>query len=293
MSLVTVVIPVKDRRERMLACLDALAAQDHPDVEVLVLDNGSTDGTPEACAARGVRVERVPGTLGRVRNEGVRLARGDVIAFTDSDCRPEPGWLSAALRVLESDPGLGVVCGVTVPDAPLERPWPKTMVVRAMSWRFETCNAVYRAEALRAGDFDEVVGDGWEDTAAGYAVLERGWRAAFAPAALVRHDVTYPGFWHHVRREQRQANAARVIRRHPAARRALFLRVFASDRNAAFLAVAVAAATVRRPWFYALLAAPLFARRAHPLRVAQVALIEGAIHVAVLRGALRERVVLL
>src|SRR5919197_4377844 len=44
---VTVAIPVKDRRERMLRCLDAVLAQDHPSYEVLVLDNGSTDGTAE------------------------------------------------------------------------------------------------------------------------------------------------------------------------------------------------------------------------------------------------------
>ena len=59
------VVAVKDRRERMLRCLDALLAQDHPSYEILVADNGSSDGTPQACLQRAaqatvpVRVERV------------------------------------------------------------------------------------------------------------------------------------------------------------------------------------------------------------------------------------------
>ncbi|MDX6667220.1 MAG: hypothetical protein QOK04_600, partial [Solirubrobacteraceae bacterium] len=46
---VTVAVPTKDRRERMLRCLDAVLAQDYPNYDVLVLDNRSSDGTREAC----------------------------------------------------------------------------------------------------------------------------------------------------------------------------------------------------------------------------------------------------
>src|SRR4051812_7054651 len=97
---VTVVVPVKDRRDSMLCCLDALLAQDHSSYEILVLDNDSTDGTAEACRARGatanvpLRVEVVRGRLGHVRNRGGALGGGRIIAFTDSDCVPAPDWLS-------------------------------------------------------------------------------------------------------------------------------------------------------------------------------------------------------
>ena len=58
----------------------------------------------------------------------------------------------------------------------------------------------------------------------------------------MHHDVTYPGFWWHLRREQRQSNAARVVRRYPEIRRRLlFGRVFFSARSAAFLCFAAAA----------------------------------------------------
>jgi glycosyltransferase involved in cell wall biosynthesis len=123
MGHITVVVPVKDRRERMLRCLDAIAAQDHPSFEVVAIDNGSTDGTLDALrerAARGdveLRVARAEGLIGRVRNEGARLARGEIVAFTDSDCRPAPGWLRAATAPF-ADPGVGVVTGPNLPADP-------------------------------------------------------------------------------------------------------------------------------------------------------------------------------
>src|SRR5687767_2499 len=130
---ITVAVPVKDRRDRMLRCLDALLAQDHPSYEVLVVDNGSSDGTPEACRQRGaaarppVRVETIEGTLGHVRNRSAEMARGRLIAFTDSDCLPAPGWLSAAAAALDADDGLGFVCGMTLPEHPHRRPWAHTV----------------------------------------------------------------------------------------------------------------------------------------------------------------------
>ena len=296
----TVAVPVLDRRERMLLCLEALIALDHPSFEILVLDNGSRDGTAEACAERAasapvpVRVQRVDGTLGFVRNRGAELARGRYVAFTDSDCRPDPRWLREAIDVLEADPGLGFVCGRTLPAEVARRPWAWTVRVASFSWRFESCNVVFRTDALRdSAGFDEVVGDGWEDTAAGFELLTRGWRTQFVPSALVRHDVTYPGFWFHVRREQRQRNAARAIRRYPEIRRRLlFLRVFLHARGAAsFLAWAGMAVGVRhRPArLLALPYVPFVLRRVLPWRMAQIVIFDLALHVALLRGAIRHR----
>ena len=294
---VTVAVPVKDRRERMLECLAAILAQDHPSFEVIVLDNVSSDGTAEACrelAARApvsVRVEVVPGTLGAVRNRARDLARGRVIAYTDSDCSPAPDWLSAGVRALDADPGLGFVCGATLPPARPVRNWARLVEVREASWRFESCNVLFRADAFRdSAGFDDVVGDGWEDTAAGFDLLRRGWRAGFAADAVVFHDVTYPGFWWHVRREQRQANVAHIVRRYPEVRRRLlFARIFHSRRSAFFL---LAAAGLATGGWARLLAAPYAAtllRRVLPHRMAQLVIFDAAIHVAMVRGAIRYR----
>lgn len=298
----TVAVPVKDRRERMLRCLDALLALDHPSFEVLVLDNGSTDGTAEACRERAarsavpVRVEVVHGTVGAVRNHGARLGRGALIAYTDSDCMPERDWLREGVAPF-ADPAVGIVCGRTVPEHPPREGWYATIEVDRPTGCFESCNVFYRREPFAATEgFDEAIGHFWEDTAAGRAMLRRGWRCAWAPRAVVRHDVTYPGFAWHLRRVQRHANAARVVRRYPELRRELlwgryFLRPYNAKVDAAVAGLALAALT-RRAVPLAMALPYLHHRRgalASPTSLAQGALYDAALLVGLLRGSLRHR----
>lgn len=307
---VTVAVPVRDRRERMLRCLDALLAQDHPSFEILVLDNESTDGTGEACAERGrdagvpVRVERLAGSLGAIRNRAGSLARGEFLAFTDSDCLPSPGWLTAAVAALRREPGAGVVQGRTLPEVEPDEGWPATIHVESLSGRFESCNLVFRRDAFVASaGFDEEVGHFWEDTAAGFALLRTGWRAVYAPDALVHHDVTYPGFWWHVRRMQRNANLGPVVRRYPEIRReVLFWRVFLAPRDARFLALLLALALAPRSRLALVLALPYLVTRlqagdgrlpAGPRAQAQDVVYDAARLLAMLRGSVRGRTLLL
>ncbi len=100
---VRVVIPVKDGARVLGGCLDALAAQrDAPPFEVLVVDNGSRDGTAALAAGHPVvtevRTEPVPGSYA-ARNAGWAGFGGDVVAFTDADCVPAPDWLAAGVAV--------------------------------------------------------------------------------------------------------------------------------------------------------------------------------------------------
>jgi glycosyl transferase family 2 len=75
-----------------------------------------------------VRTEVVPGTVGQVRNRAGELARGGILAFTDSDCLPAPEWLSEGVKPF-ADPTIGVVQGTTLPERPIERGWPATIEV--------------------------------------------------------------------------------------------------------------------------------------------------------------------
>jgi mycofactocin system glycosyltransferase len=100
---VSVVVTVRNDRAHLEHCLDALAELDYPDYEVVIVDDGSTDGTGElvesrAATGHGLRLVRVgdpavPIGIGASRNRGVDAARHDVIAFTDADCRPRADWL--------------------------------------------------------------------------------------------------------------------------------------------------------------------------------------------------------
>ena len=104
--------------EHLERCIAALQAQDYPrdQFEILMVDNNSTDGSAGILArAGGVRAlsERKQGSYA-ARNRALRDASGDVLAFTDSDCAPDPGWLRAIDRAFE-DPGVQVVLGCRRP----------------------------------------------------------------------------------------------------------------------------------------------------------------------------------
>lgn len=113
MPTITVAIPTRDRRATLLPLLDAVRPQARAiAAEVLVVDNGSSDGTPEALArVPDVRcvVEPTTGAT-RARNAALRLARGDVVAFIDDDAVPAPGWL-AALTAPLAEPGVACTGG--------------------------------------------------------------------------------------------------------------------------------------------------------------------------------------
>lgn len=116
--LVSVVVPTCNRREILQRCVEALATQTHPNYEVLVVDDCSTDDTPEFMQRfiaghpdlniRYLRNETHAGA-NRSRNRGVREAQGEFVAFEDSDCVAQPDWLEKLLCGLTSDRVAAVV----------------------------------------------------------------------------------------------------------------------------------------------------------------------------------------
>src|SRR5205823_9205883 len=121
---VTVVVPARDAEATLGRALDAIASQRLEEPwETIVVDDGSSDGTVAIAerAPGGVTVLRADAAgPAAARNRGADAARGDVLAFTDADCYPEPGWLAAGLRALES---ADLVQGAVEPD-PSVRPMP-------------------------------------------------------------------------------------------------------------------------------------------------------------------------
>ena len=99
---VDVVIPVLDGAEGIRAVLAALGAQQGVDVNVIVADNGSTDGTPDIARALGatVVVESRRSSYA-ARNRALREVTRDWVAFTDADCVPAPDWLVSAVRRMQ------------------------------------------------------------------------------------------------------------------------------------------------------------------------------------------------
>lgn len=192
---VTVVIASRNRREELLRTIGRL--RDLPErPEVLVVDNGSSDGTAGAVRRRfrGVEVLRMSRNLGApARNVGVRAARTPYVAFSDHDSWWEPGALGRAASVLEDHPGLGLIAGRAsagdpgVPDeinaAPAETLLPADLW--ADRWAglpgppvlgFLACASVVRREAfLRVGGFSSVLFLVGEERLLAYDLAAAGW----------------------------------------------------------------------------------------------------------------------
>lgn len=103
---VSVVIPVYNGGEALAECLRALAAQTLPaeDYEVIVVDDGSTDGSAEAAKRFGARLLRQTNQgAASARNRGLRESRAEWVAFTDADCVPSREWLGRLLAAVMAE----------------------------------------------------------------------------------------------------------------------------------------------------------------------------------------------
>ena len=108
---VSVVIPTYNRARKCLAAVESVLAQSHQDVEVLVIDDGSTDGTRELISGIDRRVRYLSQQNAGVtvaRNTGLRAASGDFVAFLDSDDTWMPWKLEAQLAVMRGFPDVGM-----------------------------------------------------------------------------------------------------------------------------------------------------------------------------------------
>ena len=108
--MISIVLPAKNEAEALAALLPRVRNA-HPDAEILVVDDGSTDGTSVICAENGVRTIRQPYSMGNgaAIKSGARAAKGEVIVFMDADGQHDTGDIARLLSRLES--GFDMVVG--------------------------------------------------------------------------------------------------------------------------------------------------------------------------------------
>jgi len=195
---ISVVIPVLNGARTIGACLDAIAAQgDAPAWEVLIVDNGSSDGTQAVVSAHPSSPTLLrEGARGpyAARNTGARCAQGAVIAFTDADCIPEPGWLAAGWAATRAGADLvgGRIVQIASASPSLWERYDRAVYLRQEEYVTQqgfaaTANLFVRAEAFsRLGGFrPELVASG--DLEFGRRAIAAGLRLAYAESARIRH----------------------------------------------------------------------------------------------------------
>ena len=256
---VSVIIPARDRRDLLARTLDALDAQTYRQFEVIVVDDGSTDGTFELAmskqvAGRAVRCLRNPGR-GAVaaRQHGCAHACAALLAFTDSDCTPVPEWLS--LLVAAAERGADLVAGPTLPERP-PRPLERTLTA-GDDGGYPTCNVLYRRALFDAvGGFQSgpqargMAGEigMWEDTLMAWRLRRAGAAAVFEPGAIVYHHVFPPDLRDVLRRNWMMGGIPNLVRRVPELRATLLQgRVYYGQRSRALIYVIGAALLAKRP----------------------------------------------
>jgi hypothetical protein len=158
---VTFVIPVRDDAERLARCLRSIAANHVHGVDVLVVDNGSTDQSVRVAMTAGARVlEQADLTISGLRNAGARAARGRVLAFVDADHEIAADWVRTARSVFADEDAVAAGAPCTNPgrtwvqrvyDGVRRRPPARSRT----KWLGAGNLAVRRMDFLSAGGFDE------------------------------------------------------------------------------------------------------------------------------------------
>ena len=198
---ISVVVATYNAARTLGDCLESLRQLRYPDYEVIVVNDGSTDGSEPIIDRYPFRAITTPNQgVSAARNEGLRAATGEIVAYIDSDARADPDWLSyLAATFLESD-----VVGVGGPNrVPGEDTWIAKCVYRSPGGPTEVmlddqsaehipgCNMAFRKWALEEiGGFDPIFTKAADDVDICWRLLDRGYRIGFGPSAVV---------WHHRR----------------------------------------------------------------------------------------------
>ncbi len=200
---VSVIVPVRDGANDIRELLECLERQTlaHEAFEIVIGDDGSTDGGTTAVVTEDGHVRVAAGPPANsyaARNRAIAAARGEVLAFCDADCRPEPAWLERGLAELaQTDLAAGRI-RFDVPEhrtvwTLVDMDGSKNHELQVRFGVAETANLFLRRELFDAvGGFEEQVPEYGD-----YDFVERciatGARLTYAPSAIVSHPARTSG----------------------------------------------------------------------------------------------------
>jgi GT2 family glycosyltransferase len=202
---ITIIVCTYNGRRTIGECCQEFHKLDYPNKEVIIVDDGSTDGTYKIVGQNGFRVIRTENAgLSAARNLGLEAASGEIVAYIDDDAYPDPHWLKyLAITFLTTDcagaggpnippPGDGktAACIANAPGGPMH-----ILISDREAEHLPGCNMAFRRDHLKAiGGFDVRFRAAGDDVDVCWRIQERGWWLAFSPGAVV---------WHHRRNSVR------------------------------------------------------------------------------------------
>jgi GT2 family glycosyltransferase len=215
---VSVVIVNWNRKDLLRACLNSLAAQTFTDFEIIVVDNGSDDGSAEMVREIGRPIKLIENRENRgfcaANNQGFSVSQSEYVALLNNDAEADPGWLQALLDAVRVKPDVGESdvgmvaskilvwedpsiidkCGHLIYPDGQNRGRGHGQVDRGQFSRQEEvlwpdgCAALYRRAMLdEVGGFDEEFFAYADDAELGLRARIAGWTCLYAPGAVVRH----------------------------------------------------------------------------------------------------------
>lgn len=262
---ISVVVPTYRRPDLLERCLAALTQQTLPRdaYEILVCDDGPSAAAQAVAQAANERsqgrpavrylpVTRTQGPAG-ARNVGWQAAAAGIIAFTDDDTVPEPGWLQAGLDAMAS--GVEAAAGRIIMPLPERATDYERDAARLGQAEFATANVFVRRSALVAvHGFDERYTAAWrEDSDLHFSLLEQGYTIIPVPDAVVIHPLRPAGFAASIGMQKKVMYDVLLYRKHPQLYRERIRR--------------------QPPWFYLAITASLLAAMASVLAGWQTAAI--------------------
>jgi GT2 family glycosyltransferase len=198
---ISVVVCSYNGKRTICGCLDGLQKLEYPNYEVIVVNDGSTDGTGTVAAEYGFKVINTENRgLSSARNTGMEAAKGEIIAYIDDDARPDPHWLTylAATFLTTAHAAVGgpnlapphdgpiAECVANAPGGPIH-----VLLTDHEAEHIPGCNMAFRKNALKAvGGFDTRFRIAGDDVDVCWRIQQQGWTLGFSPAAMV---------WHHRR----------------------------------------------------------------------------------------------
>jgi GT2 family glycosyltransferase len=259
----SVIVPTYRRLDLLERCLTALALQTVPadEFEIIVADDGLAQSTRALCDGWRERLERHGGPAlvycsparhagpAAARNAGARLARGVMLAFTDDDTQPEPGWLEHGVAAL--DAGADAAWGRIVMPLPAAPTDYERDAARLADAPFVTANCFCTKAIFAAlGGFDERFELAWrEDSDLHFRLIAAGAAIVHAPDAVVVHPVRPAGWGVALRQQRKILFDALLFKKHPRLYRERIRRTPRWDYYliVAALATVVAAAVAAAP----------------------------------------------